>query len=585
MSKTATGPTVEWTAGAAKGSMPETQTAEIDKAISELQAGKDRWTQVSIADRIRLCERLLRDYQEVGEASVEAACRAKGIDPGEARAGEEWLGGPLCIHRNLRLLARTLSETHAMGAPRIPGPVTTRKNGQVVAQVFPDGIFDRLLFSGISAEVWMEPGVTAEKIADHQAAIYKRGAARKGKVALVLGAGNVASIGPMDVLYKLFAEDQVCILKMNPVNEYLGPFVERGFRALVEGGYLRVVYGGASVGKYLCSHAGVDEIHITGSDKTHDAIVWGTGPEAQERKAKNEPLLAKRITSELGNVSPVVLVPGDWSQDEIEFHAWNVASQVQNNGSFNCNAAKVVVLQAGWSQRQAFVDALKARLRGMPARKAYYPGAEQRYETFLKAHPEALALGPRMPGSVPWTLIPGVNPDAKDDICFKSEAFCGILAETGLDAKDPVEFLDKAVTFLNDTLWGTLNCCIVIHPKTLALPAVAERFDRAIEELRYGTIAVNHWPALGYGLVSTTWGAFPGHTLQDIQSGRGFVHNAFLFDRPQKSVIRGPFTISPTPPWFHGHKKAHEIGPKLARFEADPGLFKLPGVIWSAIRG
>ncbi len=50
-------------------------------------------------------------------------------------------------------------------------------------------------------------------------------------------------------------------------------------------------------------------------------------------------------------------------------------------------------------------------------------------------------------------------------------------------------------------------------------------------------------------------------------------------------MIRGPFTISPTPPWFHGHKKAHEIGPKLARFEADPGLFKLPGVIWSAIRG
>ncbi|MEZ0228953.1 MAG: aldehyde dehydrogenase family protein, partial [Planctomycetota bacterium] len=402
---------------------------------------------------------------------------------------------------------------------------------------------------------------------------------------LVLGAGNVASIGPMDVLYKLFVEDQVCLLKMNPVNEYLGPFIEKGFRALVEGGWMRVVYGGAGVGKYLCAHAGIDEIHITGSDKTHDAIVWGPGPEGTERKTKKTPLVAKRITSELGNVSPVVLVPGPWSQEDIEFHAWNVASQIQNNGSFNCNAAKVLIQQTSWDLRPKFLDALKARMRSMPARKAYYPGAEQRYDTFLKAHPEALALGPRVPGAVPWTLIPDVPSATKDDICFKSEAFCGVLAETGLDAKDPVDFIDKTVSFLNDTLWGTLNCCLIIHPKTLADPAVKERFERALDELRYGTIAVNVWPALGYGLVVTTWGAYPGHPLDDIQSGRGVVHNTYLFDKPQKSVIRGAFRISPTPPWFAGHKKALEMGPKLARFEAEPGLFKLPGVIWSAIRG
>lgn len=585
MTKTATGPRVEWTASAQKGSIPETSTADMDKAIAELQANKQKWTQVSIADRIRLCERLLRDYQAIAAESVEAACRAKGLGPDDPRSGEEWLGGPLCVNRNLRLLARSLSETHAYGAPRIPGPITTRKDGRVVAQVFPDGLYDKVLFGGLTAEVWMEPGVTPENLQDHQAAIYKRGAVRQGKVALVLGAGNVASIGPMDVLYKLFAEDQVCVLKMNPVNEYLGPFIERGFRALVEQGFLRVVYGGAEVGKYLCAHAGVEEIHITGSDKTHDAIVWGPGPEGAERKAKNTPLIAKRITSELGNVSPVVLVPGPWSDDDIEFHALNVASQVQNNGSFNCNAAKVVVTQASWDRRARFMDALKSRFRSMPPRKAYYPGAEQRYETFLKAHPEALALGARVPGSLPWTLIPDVPPTRKDDVCFSSEAFCGILAETGLDAKDPLDFIDKAVTFLNETLWGTLNCCIIIHPKTLAEPGVAERFERALDELRYGTIGVNHWPALGYGLVSTTWGAYPGHTNQDIQSGRGVVHNVFLFDKPQKSVVRAPFKIAPTPPWFFGHKKAHEIGPRLARFEADPGVFKLPGVIWAAIRG
>jgi acyl-CoA reductase-like NAD-dependent aldehyde dehydrogenase len=578
-------PTVEWTAGAAQGTIPETKTADLDKAVADLVASKEKWIQVSLADRIQLCDRLLRDYEPVAAESVAAACKAKGIDPEDPRSGEEWLGGPLCINRNLRLLARSLSETHALGAPRVPGPITQRKDGRVVAQVFPDGLYDKLMFAGLTAEVWMEPGVTPANLKDNQAAIYKRGAPRQGKVALVLGAGNVASIGPMDVLYKLFVEDQVCVLKMNPVNEYLGPFIERGFRSLIEAGFLRVVYGGAAVGKYLCSHPGVEEIHITGSDKTHDAIVWGPGPEGAERKKKNEPLLTKRITSELGNVSPVVLVPGPWTQDEIEFHALNVASQLQNNGSFNCNAAKVVVQQKSWDRRASFMEALKSRMRSMPPRKSYYPGAEQRYDTFLKAHPEALALGARMPGSVPWTLIPDVPSANKDDICFKSEAFCGVLAETALDAKDAVDFLGKAVTFLNDTLWGTLNCCIVIHPKTLAEPGVAERFEKALDELRYGTIGVNQWPALGYGLVSTTWGAYPGHTNQDIQSGRGVVHNAFLFDKPQKSVVRGPFRISPTPPWFFGHKKAHEMGPRLARFEAEPGVLKLTGVIWSAIRG
>ena len=33
----------------------------------------------------------------------------------------------------------------------------------------------------------------------------------------------------MDVLTKMFNEGKVCILKMNPVNAYLGPFLEEAF--------------------------------------------------------------------------------------------------------------------------------------------------------------------------------------------------------------------------------------------------------------------------------------------------------------------------------------------------------------------
>ena len=53
-----------------------------------------------------------------------------------------------------------------------------------------------------TAEVWMEPGVTPENLDDNVAGFYRRPKA-PGKVALVLGAGNIAAIAPLDALYKL----------------------------------------------------------------------------------------------------------------------------------------------------------------------------------------------------------------------------------------------------------------------------------------------------------------------------------------------------------------------------------------------
>jgi hypothetical protein len=39
--------------------------------------------------------------------------------------------------------------------------------------------------------------------------------------------------------------------------------------------------------------------------------------------------------------------------------------------------------------------------------------------------------------------------------------------------------------------------------------------------------------------------AFPGHTQQEIGSGTGVVHNAFLLQHVQKSVTEIPFRPSP----------------------------------------
>ena len=572
----------------AAGTLPASTTDQLDSAVAAVSAQKDAWVAVSVADRIGILEGLIKTTRAASVAWVAAALEAKGIAPGTPQEGEEWLAGPMVLIRNLRLLARSLRDIEKIGHPKLRSNPTTLPSGQVVAQVFPTDGYDKMLFSGFTGEIWMDPSVTAESLASTQGVIYQKKAAGEtipGKVALVLGAGNVSSIGPMDALYKFFVEDQVVVLKMNPVNEYLGPFFADAFQSLIDADYLRIVYGGAKEGAYLCEHAGVDEIHITGSDKTHDAIVFGVGPEGQKNKAADKPINTKRVTSELGNVSPVIVVPGPWKEKDLAFHGANLASMLTNNAGFNCNATRVIINHAGWDQREALLDQVRATFKHATPRKAYYPGAESRHATFTEAHPNAERLGDAQRDQLPWTLIPGLDPAKADDVCFTTEAFCSVFGEVGLEGDDPVDFLEKAVAFANDTVWGTLNATLIVHPASLKDPRMKAAVDKAIADLRFGSVGVNHWPALAYGFVSTTWGAFPGHTRQDVQSGVGVVHNTYLFDQPQKTVIRGPFSVNPKPPWFCTHKTVHKLAPKITRFEAKPSIWKLPSIIWSALRG
>ena len=570
---------------AVTGSIPSSTQEMMDAAVQTLQEHKDAWVALSNRERIAILDKLINDFAAIGQLWIAASLQAKGIAGDSPGVGEEWVAGVWPVLKNLRQLRNSLSDIEAYGHPRIPGPITTRPDGQVMAQVFPQTTYDRLFFMGVTAEIWMEPGVTAEELPKTQAIAYQE-QKHGGKVALVLGAGNVASIGPMDILYKLFVEDQVVIFKTNPVNAYLGPLIEESFRTLIEQGFLQVVYGGAVEGAYLCNHPGVEEIHITGSDKTFDAIVFGTGEEGARRKAERQPVLNKRITGELGNVSPVIVVPGPWSAGDLAYQAEHIASMLTNNAGFNCNATRVVVQHREWEQRDQLLQHMRNILAQVPTRIAYYPGAHNRYQAFVSAHPEAEQFGTTTEKELPWTLIAGVNPDATDDLCFTTEAFCSLFAETNIDAASVPEYIDRAVDLANKHHWGTLNATIIVHPTSLKDPAVAAAVERAVANLRYGTIGVNYWAGTGFVLCVTTWGAFPGHEMHDIQSGVGVVHNTLMFSRSQKSVLRAPFRSSPKPPWFVTRgKTARKVFPKLVDLEVSPSPWKVPGILWSAIIG
>ncbi len=565
---------------------PATLEKDLDRIIGRLREQATPFARLHVATKVELLEDCLRGTHAVAADWVAAACRAKGISPNAPVAGEEWIAGPALTLRNIRLLIRTLREINHHGAPVLREKLLRDlPHGAVGMRVTPYDAFDTALYGGITAETWLQPGIARSSVADHQASFYKK-RDPEGLVSLILGAGNVSSIPPMDIVYKMFVDGSVVLLKMNPVNEYLGPLLERALRPLIDRGYLAIVYGGAEVGSYLCYHPSIGDVHITGSDRTHDLIVWGPpGPERDDRKRRNDPLLKKPITSELGNVSPVIVLPGPYTDAELSSMAENAAGMVTNNASFNCNAAKLLILPKGWALRDAFIKKLAAVLETVPPRKAYYPGAAQRFEALTSGHADVRKIGPAGEHTLPWTLVLGLDADNQGEKNFSTEPFCSILSEVSIGSDDPAEFLKLATAFANDRVWGTLNATLFVHPKVEASANMKPALDDALRDLRFGTVAINAWPALGYALVTTPWGGHPSATLANVQSGLGWVHNSVMLEGIEKCVLRAPLKPMPKQIYFPSHKTLDQVGRKLVDFEAAPSWLKVPGLAVAALSG
>src|ERR1700683_767381 len=374
---------------------------QLDACIAQLREGANIFAKLSLDQRIVLVNAMQRGFLGVARRMVQAGCKAKGIAPSMPSEAEEWSTGPWGVGRQLRLIRESLAGLKHSGNTPV-GPVGRTIDGRLSVRLFPGNAIDGMLFKNITTEVHMQAGVTVESLEHDRARFYKQ-PDHDGRVVLVLGAGNIAAIPPMDVITKMFNEGKVVLLKMNPVNAYLGPYIEEAFAEVIKQSFLSVVYGGAEEGRYLVYHRDIDEVHITGSDKTHDSILWGPpGPERQTRMQRHEPLLKKPITSELGNVSPFIVVPGPYSAKELCYQAEDAATSYLMNASFMCCAAKMLVLPKGWAGSDVFVQALQKTCAKVPPRQAYYPGAEDRWRKLTTGRAQVEQLGEAVPGALPW---------------------------------------------------------------------------------------------------------------------------------------------------------------------------------------
>ncbi|MEI7056661.1 aldehyde dehydrogenase family protein [Nocardioides sp. CCNWLW239] len=562
---------------------------EADAIAARLGTAEKTWAAAPLGERVALLERFGRLVDEHAAAWVEAACRIKQLPAGSPLEGEEWISGPWAVLTYVPALAETLRRLQ-QGTDVLAGFHTrTVGTDQLAIDVLPHSIYDRLLLNGYSASVWMQPGVTKDDVRREAGLTQRDPAATRGS-ALVLGAGNIFSIAPLDVLYQLYAENRVAVLKLNPIAEELEPVLRAVFAPYLELGVVEIITGGVEIGSALAHHPGIAAVHMTGSERTHDAIVWGPAEEASVRKQAGTPLLGKPITSELGGVAPVIIVPGTWTAADIEHQAQHVATMRLHNSGFNCIAGQVVVLSSDWEQKDEFLAALRRALASAPHRPAWYPGCETRVAGARGLHASAEAVG----GTPERTLITGLDLSDADETAFTEEYFGPVLGVAELPGRGE-SFLRAAVDAANERLHGTLGANLIVDPATMK--GLGDVVEQQIARLRYGTIGVNVWTGLGYLTAHATWGAFPGHPLEDVQSGRGVVHNALLLDRTERTVVRGPFrtaprgllhgelTISPKPPWFVDNRTAGTTGRLLTGFAASPSVTALPGIFVSALRG
>ena len=566
----------------------ETARHEVDAALADLVQGEKKWAGLALSGRIALLEQVHRLIDENARAWVDAAVQYKKLDPSSQLVGEEWISGPYATGGGAATLTASLAKLASGGSPLDGAHFDTAAGGRTSVRVLPANIFDSLLLNGFTADVWLEPGVDSATAA-RDAGLAQRDPSKTNGVGVVLGAGNITSIAPLDTLYELFANNRVVALKLNPITDPMLPVLTKVFEPFITLGVVRILTGGADVGEYLVHHDSVAHVHMTGSAITHDAIVFGTGAEGARRKAANEPILDKPMTSELGGVSPVIVVPGEWSAADIAYQAEHVATQRLHNGGYNCVAAQVAVVSADWAQKGEFLAALRNAVDSAPERTAYYPGSDERVAGARTSFPAAEKLGPSDGRTLVCDLAPGEYAPL-----LETEYFSPVLGVIEVPGSG-TDFLDRAVDLANDTFTGTLGANIIAHPKTIK--ALGAGLNRAIEKLRYGAIAVNAWTGLAFLTPSASWGAYPGHTVDDVQSGIGVVHNALLIDHVERTVVRGPFrpaprsmakgelAMTPKPPWFVHNKTAAKTGELLTRFVGKPSWAKLPAIFASALRG
>ena len=542
---------------------------ELDRNITRLRINSSELSKMSNKELIILLNKTIENIQGIAYYWATLSAEKKGILQ-KHKEGEEWLGGPFVSILTLQYYIDYLENNQQLDINKYDDNKNSYK-------VFPNKFIEKLTFPLLNAEIRFSKSMNFDQINEYRG-FKQRIGTDSGSVTLVLGAGNVSSIPFLDTIFHLVANRSTIILKLNPVNDYLNPVFQKVFHEFIERGFISVVNGDVPTSKYLTEHRSIDSIHLTGSNYTYENIVYGRVLNEKERKLSSLSKSNKKsIFTELGNVTPIIVHPGNWSNSEIKFQARKIVTAKLNNSGFNCIAAQVVVLPKGWRSNDKLKKYIKHYLKKIGDTTSYYPNAVESLKK-LQNNKNYEQINEQV-CSTPF-MVSNLDSDEQFSI---EEVWNSTLYFKEIEYTDYESFANNSIDYVNNELWGNLGATVLI--KDSKKKRNSEILESYKHKLNYGTIAINEWAAIAFIIPTMPWGGYPGNKDNDIQSGKGFVHNSFFFESPLKGIVETNFRFSRfiDPPWFVNNKKAHKLFKNLTYYQANNSKINFIKLIFSTL--
>jgi len=486
--------------------------------------GAAAWRTRAHADLAVLARSCRAALFEAADELVAASVVAKGWRDVPASPAEEWISGPLPVARFLRC-AQRMHEAFAAGR----APSLAFAAGSLLA------------------------GCRVRVDRTNDAPLAQPEPRRHGDVALVLGAGNVTATPLLDVLHQVFLEGRAVVLKPSPLHDPLAPIFVRALQPLVAADLLKVQCGDADAARAMCADPTFAAIHVTGS-----ATTWAALHDAPQ-------LAGRTRTAEVGCCTPVLVLPGPYAERELQRIATAIAQHVACNGGATCLAPRVLLTARGWPQRPRLLAMLHERLAAMPARRPFHPSSRADWIAAAGAEPADDVLQP--------TLRRDLDP-RRDAALWTREHFTPVLLDLPIEADTPHSFVERAAAFVREQVFGSL-AAYVFAGRSVDRALV----DAATRALPHGTVAVNCWAGIGYGLATVPWGVPAGRPWRH---GTGFTRGTACVAHVERVVIETPLQPFPRPPWLA--EDGRDLARSLTRHWLRPSIPRLATTAFHALR-
>ncbi len=293
-------------------------------------------------------------------------------------------------------------------------------------------------------------------------------------VIAIISSGSTST--NLEVLKAIFLENKAVIHKPHRLNEGIERIWKKVFKPLSQAKVLS--YCDTNEEERLTQLSDLHQIYFHGSEHTVSKI----------KKQSNTAIVAQ-----IGGNNPVIIVPGlkPWSLEEIQHQVNELVTAAKLNGGATCGRPQTVITCKKWKQRDLFLMELKkAIINNTPAAGSYYPSSLDYRQNFLEHLDKVEVLYPEFGKYKYSDFLFTTNDSSELDYSHQHEAFFQFLNETAIDTNpNPEEFLEAAVSYCNENLYGDLGCMFIIDDATkFRFESV---LNRSIEKIKYKNIAIN----------------------------------------------------------------------------------------------